>query len=81
MVLGLSGAAGCGTDDCDCGPPEAIVEGSFPVTGVGSPTKDQNLFDATGATVTVASDSITIEYSRAEARVAAHYRVTRKSPQ
>jgi hypothetical protein len=80
ILLGAFGVAGCGTDDCNCGPPEAIAEGTFNVTAVGSPSADQTLFDATGATVTVGANAVAIDYSRGEAHVTARYRVTRKYP-
>ena len=80
IALGSSGVAGCGTDDCNCGPPQAIVEGTFSVTAVRSPSKDQTLFDASGATVTVSANAVAIDYSRGDARITAHYRVASKYP-
>jgi hypothetical protein len=79
-MLGSFGVAGCGTDDCNCGPPEAIVEGTFDVTAVRSPSTNQTLFEASGATVTVGANAVAIDYSRGEARVTAHYRVVSKYP-
>jgi hypothetical protein len=80
ILLGSFGVAGCGTDDCNCGPPEAIVEGTFDVTAVGSPSADQSLFDTSGATVTVSANAVAIEYSRGDAQITAHYRALRKYP-
>ena len=76
----MAGAAGCGTGDCDCGPVEPIVEGTFDVVGAESPSKTPIPFGVPGATIAVRADMVAIEYSRGEAKVTASYRVLRKSP-
>jgi hypothetical protein len=79
--LGSLAAAGCSLGgDCECAPPKPIREGTFGVTSVESSTMPDAVSSVRDATIMIGSDTVTVEYDRADAHVTATYRVVTKYP-